>query len=134
MCLQPDMGNFTVIPGSHRAGFPKLPQGLEHALTITSYTDFKQIDQIDAGVPGARQLLLEAGDAVLFHNSLWHCVPRNTSNAAAEKPVVRLHAAVDAAGRSNGELARIDRQMQSGAPAVIGRVDTPQHQRRHPPL
>ena len=25
---QPDMGNFTVIPGSHRAGFPKLPQGL----------------------------------------------------------------------------------------------------------
>ena len=78
---QPDMGNFTVIPGSHRAGFPKLPQGLGHALTITSYTDFKQIDQIDAGVPGARQLLLKAGDAVLFHNALWHCVPRNTSNA-----------------------------------------------------
>ena len=78
--LQPDMGNFTVIPGSHRAGFPKLPQGLEHALTITSYTNFKQTEQIDAGVPGARQLLLEAGDAVLFHNSLWHCVPRNTSN------------------------------------------------------
>lgn len=78
--LQPDMGNFTVIPGSHRAGFPKLSQGLEHALTVTSFTNFKQIEQIDAGVPGARQLLLEAGDAVLFHNSLWHCVPRNTSN------------------------------------------------------
>ena len=77
---QPDMGNFTVIPGSHRSGFPKLPQGLEHALTITSFTNFQQIEQIDAGVPGARQLLIEAGDAVLFHNSLWHCVPRNTSN------------------------------------------------------
>ena len=79
--LQPDMGNFSVIPGSHRAGFPKLPQGLEHALTVTSFTDFQKVDQIDAGVPGARQLLLEAGDAVLFHNSLWHCVPRNTSTA-----------------------------------------------------
>ena len=76
---QPDMSNFTVIPGSHRAGFPKLPQGLEHALTITSFTEFQQIEQIDAGVPGARQLTVEAGDAVLFHNALWHCVPRNTS-------------------------------------------------------
>ena len=76
----PDMGNFTVIPGSHRSGFPKLPQGMEHALTITSFTRFQQVERIDAGVPGARQLTLNAGDAVLFHNALWHCVPRNTSN------------------------------------------------------
>ncbi len=73
------MGNFTAVPGSHRNGFPKLPQSLEHALTITSYTRFKQVEQIDAGVPGARQLTIRAGDAVLFHNALWHCVPRNTS-------------------------------------------------------
>ena len=77
---EPDMGNFTVIPGSHRSGFPRLPQGLEHALTITSFTKFQQVEQIDAGVPGARQVTVEAGDAVLFHNALWHCVPRNTSN------------------------------------------------------
>ena len=77
---EPDMGNFTVIPGSHRSGFPRLPQGLEHALTISSFTKFQQVEQIDAGVPGARQVTVEAGDAVLFHNALWHCVPRNTSN------------------------------------------------------
>ncbi len=77
---KPDMGNFTVVPGSHRNGFPKLPQSLEHALTITSYTRFKQVEQIEAGVPGARQVQVNAGDAVLFHNALWHCVPRNTSN------------------------------------------------------
>ncbi len=77
---EPDMGNFTVIPGSHRSGFPKLPQSMEHALTITSFTKFQQVEQIDADVPGARQVTVEAGDAVLFHNALWHCVPRNTSN------------------------------------------------------
>lgn len=53
---QPDVGAFTVIPGSHRAGFPKLPQGLEHALTITSFTEFQQIEQINAGVPGRGSL------------------------------------------------------------------------------
>jgi ectoine hydroxylase-related dioxygenase (phytanoyl-CoA dioxygenase family) len=77
---KPDMGNFTVVPGSHRNGFPRLPQGLEQALTITSFRKFTQVEQIDAGVPGARQVTVEAGDAVLFHNALWHCVPRNTSN------------------------------------------------------
>ncbi|MDE0181891.1 MAG: phytanoyl-CoA dioxygenase family protein [Caldilineaceae bacterium] len=76
---RPNMGNFTVVPGSHRNGFPKLPQGLEHALTVTSYTRFKQVEQIDAGVPGARQVTVRAGDAVLFHNALWHCVPPNKS-------------------------------------------------------
>ena len=76
---RPDMGNFTVVPGSHRNGFPKLPQSLEHALTITSYTRFRQVEQIEAGVPGARQVHVSAGDAVLFHNALWHCVTRNRS-------------------------------------------------------
>ena len=77
---QPDMGNFTVLPGCHRTGFPKLPKGLERALTITLFTEFQQVEQIDAGIPGARQLTLRAGDAILFHNALWHCVPRNRSN------------------------------------------------------
>lgn len=76
----PDMGSFTVIPGSHRNGFPKIEQGVDHALTITSYTRFTDVERIDDGVPGARQLVLKAGDAVIFHNALWHCVPRNASN------------------------------------------------------
>jgi len=76
----PDMGNFTVVPGSHRSGFPKVHQSVEHALTITSYNRFTEVERIDEGVPGALQLTLRAGDAVIFHNALWHCVPRNTSD------------------------------------------------------
>ena len=76
---KPDIGNFTAVPGSHRDGFPKLPQSLEHALAITSYTRFRQVEQIEAGVPSALQVQVNAGDAVLFHNALWHCVTRNTS-------------------------------------------------------
>ena len=76
---QPDMGNFCVIPGSHRNGFPKLPAGTEHALAITTFDTYKQFEQIDAGIPGARQITLKAGDAVVFHNALFHSVARNTS-------------------------------------------------------
>jgi ectoine hydroxylase-related dioxygenase (phytanoyl-CoA dioxygenase family) len=76
---RPDMGNLCVIPGSHKHGFPKIPRGLEFALKITSFTDFRQVEQIDAGVPGARQLMVEPGDAIGFHNGLFHCVVRNTS-------------------------------------------------------
>ena len=77
---KPDMGNFCVIPGSHRNGFPQLPAGLDHALAITSFDRFKEFEQIDAGVPGARQITLKAGDGIAFHNALFHCVVRNTSN------------------------------------------------------
>ena len=78
---RPDMGNLCVIPGSHKHGFPKIPDGLELALKITSFTDFRQVEQIDADVPGARQLMVEPGDAIGFHNGLFHCVVRNTSRA-----------------------------------------------------
>ena len=75
-----DMGNLCVIPGSHRNGFPKVPQGLEHALKITSYADFREVEEIDRGVPGARQIMVQAGDAVAMHCGVFHCVVRNTSN------------------------------------------------------
>lgn len=75
----PDMANLCVIPGSHRAGFPKIPQGMEHALKITSYTEFPEVERIDEGVPGARQVMVKAGDALAMHNGLFHCVVRNTS-------------------------------------------------------
>ena len=77
---RPDMGNLCFIPGSHKHGFPKIPRGLEYALKITSLTEFREVEQIDAGVPGARQLMVEPGDAIGFHNGLFHCVVRNTSN------------------------------------------------------
>ena len=75
----PDMANLCVIPGSHRNGFPRIPQGLEHALKITSFTGFREVEQIDEGVPGARQVMVNAGDALAIHNGLFHCVVRNTS-------------------------------------------------------
>ena len=77
---QPDMGNLCIIPGSHRTGFPKLKTDLDHALKITSFDQFKEVGQLDADVPGAMQIKVNAGDAILLHNALYHCVVRNTSN------------------------------------------------------
>ena len=73
------MGNVCVIPGSHRNGFPKIPQGVDHALKITSYTDFREVEEIDRNVPDAQQIMVRAGDAVAMHCGLFHCVVRNMS-------------------------------------------------------
>ena len=78
----PDMGNFCVLPGSHRAGFPVIPNGLEHALRLTSFDRYQELDDICEGLPGARQITVQAGDAVVFHNSLFHAVSRNSSSVS----------------------------------------------------
>ena len=78
----PDMANLCVIPGSHRNGFPKMPRGLDHALKITSYSEFREVERIDEGVPRARQVMANAGDALAMHNGLFHCVVRNTSETS----------------------------------------------------
>ena len=72
----PDMGNFLLIPGSHRGKFPRSDAD---AVALSSPSRFQEVDEIDAGVPGAEQVLLRAGDALLFHNALWHAVSRNRS-------------------------------------------------------
>ena len=77
---EPDMGNFCVIPGSHRLGFPKIPAGLDHALRLTSFAGYQELDDICEGCPGAVQITLKRGDAVVFHNALFHAVSRNTSD------------------------------------------------------
>ena len=76
---KPDMANLCVIPGSHRNGFPKIPQGLDHALKISSLSKFQDVECIDEGIPGAIQIMAKAGDALAMHNGLFHCVVRNTS-------------------------------------------------------
>jgi ectoine hydroxylase len=57
-------GNLVVVPGSHLLADkppPTLPQGLN--------------------APGAVSLKVRAGDAIVFHNALWHCVqPNETDN------------------------------------------------------
>ena len=77
---RPDRANLCVMPGSHRTDFPKISKGLDYCLTTTSPGRFRQIERIDEGVPGARQIMLKAGDAILLHNALYHCVVRNTSD------------------------------------------------------
>ena len=77
---EPDMGNFCVIPGSHVQGFPQIPDGLDHALKLTSFARYEELDDICEGCPGAVQITLKRGDAVVFHNALFHAVSRNTSD------------------------------------------------------
>ena len=76
---EPDMGNFCVIPGSHRRGFPKIPGGIDHALKLTSVALYEELADICEGCPGAVQITLKRGDAVVFHNALFHAVSRNVS-------------------------------------------------------
>lgn len=53
---QPDQGNLTLVPGSHRANEDPDPSHLEHFNAI----------------PGATQVCVPAGTAVMFHNAVWH--------------------------------------------------------------
>ena len=68
----PDMGNFVVIPGSHANG---LPPSAVQAIAAS-----QQAAQIEIAVPGARQVMVRAGDALLFHQGVWHAVAHNASN------------------------------------------------------
>lgn len=72
-----DMGNLVLLPGSHVNGFPAAVPG---SWTGTSPARFRAVAEIDKQIPGARQITVNAGDAVLFHNALWHSVARNISN------------------------------------------------------
>ena len=73
-----DMGYLIVVPGSHVKGFPA---AVPDTSTYTSPARFRTIGEIDSKVSGARQITVNAGDALLFHNALWHSVARNTSSA-----------------------------------------------------
>ena len=68
---QPDSGNFTVIPGSHRHQFPN--EGIDW----------------DAASGKAVQILAKAGDAVLFPWSVWHGVVPNRSGRVRKSLFVR---------------------------------------------
>ena len=59
---QPDQGNLTLLPGSHRADEDPEPSHLKHFDSI----------------PGVHQVCVPAGTAVMFHNALWHTRGRFT--------------------------------------------------------
>ena len=90
---EPDMGHFCVIPGSHRLGFPRIPAGLDHALKLTS-SRYEQLEDICEGCPGAKQFTLKRGDAVVFHNALFHAVSRNTSSVWRAQSLLRIRPVV----------------------------------------
>jgi hypothetical protein len=92
---KPNMGNFVVIPGSHVGRFPK---GALEALLDDSLANFRADGMVEVDVPGARQVLVNAGDALLFHNSLWHAVAPNLSTVSRKNlyyvyapPWIRQH-------------------------------------------
>ncbi len=65
-------GNLTVVPGSHQRGVqpPGVGDALEHSAAETTETLTE--------MPGAVQITAKAGDAILFHNGLWHSVAPST--------------------------------------------------------
>lgn len=71
-----DMANFIAAPGSHRVGVPRPLPGREGVLEKDAYHE--DID-ITSAIPGARQILASAGDALIFHPALWHSVAPNRS-------------------------------------------------------
>lgn len=86
---EPDSGNLTVFPGSHRRPFP-LPannnrsntKGARAAELPFQGSREQQAPILTPDSPGAHQLLGQAGDCYLFSHALWHGPARNTTNRA----------------------------------------------------
>lgn len=70
---KPGMGNFTCVPGSHQQRFPWSPDNPTRSQLTTT--------PLGTSIPAEirRQLLVAAGDVVIFLRSLWHGVTTNSS-------------------------------------------------------
>lgn len=62
---EPDSGNLTIFPGSHRR---QIPYNTDDPITPTS--------------PGSLQIMGEAGDCILFPHAMWHGPCKNLSGRA----------------------------------------------------
>ncbi|WP_069166817.1 phytanoyl-CoA dioxygenase family protein [Nocardia altamirensis] len=71
--LEPGMGNFTCVPGSHQQRYPWSPDNP----TRTQIGTVPLGQEIPLDI--RRQVLARAGDVVIFLHSLWHGVTPNTS-------------------------------------------------------
>jgi len=63
---EPDTGNLLVLPGSHLTPPAHLSGPLAHSAAETT--------EVAADTPDAVPVLARPGDAILFHNALWHAV------------------------------------------------------------
>lgn len=70
---EPGMGNFTCVPGSHQQRFLWSPDNPTRSQLTTT--------PLGTSIPTEirRQLLVAAGDVVIFLHSLWHGVTTNSS-------------------------------------------------------
>jgi ectoine hydroxylase len=66
------LGNLMVVPGSHRFGVLPDAGVLEHSARETT--------ELGGEMPGAIQVHAAPGDAILFHNGLWHAVAASKAN------------------------------------------------------
>jgi ectoine hydroxylase-related dioxygenase (phytanoyl-CoA dioxygenase family) len=79
---EPDLGNFTVIPGSHR----RIPEELGDDCFLPEANRYSERGELP---PGARQILAGPGDAVVFPYNLWHAVARNSAGRTRRSVIVR---------------------------------------------
>lgn len=104
---RPGMGNLRVVPGSHlRADAPPTPEG-------------------GVDPEGAIEVLVEAGDAVLFQQRVWHAVGPNDAPHARENIYIgysyRWVRPIDALPAPEALLAKADPVQRQ----LLGAVDSP---------
>lgn len=83
---EPNMGNFTCVPGTHVQRFPWPEDNDDHS-------QIRLNKPLGGDIPAdARlQVIAEPGDAVFFQHSLWHGVSDNTS-AADRRSIIYSYA------------------------------------------
>jgi len=84
--LQPNCGNFSVFPGSHRKLLPLLKEQVESGSSLFSNENSTKKPALHNGV----QILAEAGDAVLVHHKTAHRGVPNSSHAIRYQVYFRL--------------------------------------------
>ena len=77
----PGMGNFTCVPGSHRQRYPWSPDNPTRSQLGGPLGQ-------DIPMDIRRQVLANAGDAVVFIHSLWHGATSNTSPSPRRSVIV----------------------------------------------
>lgn len=79
---EPNAGNFTIIPGSHRIRPERLDDDCYLPEANTCWERGKM-------PPNAVQVLAEPGDAVIFPYNLWHAVAPNSSGHVRRSVIIR---------------------------------------------
>ena len=122
---QDNLGNLMVVPGSHTWGVLPKAGDLEHSAHETT--------ELDVDMPGAVQVHAAAGDAIIFHNGLWHAVAAST---AKHERVVLYYAYGPSWLRLNDRVASSPALVRRSSPVrrqLLGALSRPEdHGGMHP--